>query len=171
MAAVTDPVAAAPATGPCPRSELTVDNDANARLGRELPIRLRCVAAPSRCRGGLRLEMTERGTRLNRPRRYSIPAGRSRTLHVRLTERGYRALQQLAERQGWEHEPFPPAPGFPAERGAINVSRLAKMTEPLVLVSGIDRWARSTWVAYAAMQPAARDWIQQALLLIPDRKF
>ncbi len=85
-------------------------------------------------------------------------------------ERGYRALQQLAQRPGWEDEPFPPAPGIPAERGTINVSRLAALTEPLVLVSGIDRWARSTWVAYAALQPAARDWIQQALLLVPDRK-
>ena len=69
-------------------------------MGRELPIRLRCVAAPSRCRGGLRLEMTERRRRLNRPRRYSIPAGRSRTIHVKLTERGYRALRRVVARDG-----------------------------------------------------------------------
>ena len=76
VADVTDPVAAAPAAGPCPRTELhRSTTDANPHLGRTLPVRLRCVAAPSRCHGTPAAAITERGTRLNRPRRYSVPAG------------------------------------------------------------------------------------------------
>ena len=44
--------------------------------------------------------MLERRTRLHRPRRYSVPAGRTRTLHVRLTERGYHALRRAVAREG-----------------------------------------------------------------------
>lgn len=85
-------------------------------------------------------------------------------------ERGYRALQQVAERSGWAHQPFPPPPGFPATRGTILVSSLERLSEPSLLVSGIDRWARSTWLAYAPLQPVAREWIQQAVQLISDRR-
>ncbi len=86
------------------------------------------------------------------------------------SERGHRALQQLAGRDGWQHQPYPPSPGLPDRRGTILVSSLERLSEPSLLVSGIDRWARATWVAYAPLQPVARDWIQQALLLVTDRK-
>lgn len=85
-------------------------------------------------------------------------------------ERGHRALQQLAARPGWQNQPYPPAPGFPEGRGSIRVNSLQALAEPPLLVSGIDRWARATWVAYAPLQALARDWIQQATLLMPDRK-
>lgn len=85
-------------------------------------------------------------------------------------EPGYRALQQVAGRPSWQDEPFPPAPGFPEQRGSILVTSLARLTEPALLVSGIDRWARATWVAYATLQPAAREWVHQAQQLVPDRR-
>lgn len=85
-------------------------------------------------------------------------------------ERGYRALQQIADRAAWRHEPFPPAPGFPEDRGSILVNTLARLSEPQTLVPGIDRWARATWLAWAPLQPHAREWIQQALALLPERR-
>jgi hypothetical protein len=86
------------------------------------------------------------------------------------SERGHRALLQLASRGSWQHEPYPPAPGFPEQRGAVVVSSLERLAEPSLLVAGIDRWARATWVAYAPLQPLAREWVQQAVLLAPERK-
>lgn len=85
-------------------------------------------------------------------------------------EQGYRALQQVASRSTWQEQVFPPDPGLPAERGAILVTSLQRLAEPPVLVSGIDRWARSTWMAYAPLQPAAREWVQQAIQLLPERR-
>jgi hypothetical protein len=32
-------------------------------------------------------------------------------------------------------------------------------------VAGVDRWARAAWLAYAGLQPLARDWVKQALML------
>jgi hypothetical protein len=83
-------------------------------------------------------------------------------------ERGYRALQQLVERREWT-EPYPPPPGIPAARGVVTIASLAEFTEPALLVAGVDRWARAAWVAYAPLQPLARDWVQQALALSPQR--
>ena len=86
------------------------------------------------------------------------------------SERGHRALQQLATRNGWQHQSYPPDPGLPAQRGTIVVGSLEKLAEPPLLVAGIDRWARATWLAYAGLQSVARDWVQQAAQLMPDRK-
>lgn len=85
-------------------------------------------------------------------------------------ERGYRALQRLVELDPWKNEPYPPAPGIPAYRGAITVASLTSLTEPALLVAGVDRWARAAWVAYAPLQPLAREWVQQALALPPSPK-
>lgn len=78
-------------------------------------------------------------------------------------ERGHRLILQFASRPGWEHEPYPPPPGIPAARGTILVTSLERLAEPQLLVSGIDRWARSTWMAYAALQATTREWVQQAV--------
>lgn len=80
-------------------------------------------------------------------------------------EHGYRALQQIVERNPWKDVPYPPVQGIPASRGAITVASLAALSEPPHLISGVDRWARATWVAFAGLQPLAREWVQQALAL------
>jgi hypothetical protein len=105
LADAAAPAAGAPAKGPCPRSEVQVDNGGpNPHLGRSLPVVLRCVAAPRRCRGTVRLRLTLEGAArpavLNVPRRYSIRAGATRHLRVGLTERGYRLLRGEVVRAG-----------------------------------------------------------------------
>jgi hypothetical protein len=92
VAPVTDPMAAAPGPGPCPRSELTRVDGPNPRLARTIPLTLRCVTAPRTCRGTLQLKAE---SLLNAPRRFAIPAGRARRFNVRLSQRGYRALSRL----------------------------------------------------------------------------
>jgi hypothetical protein len=80
-------------------------------------------------------------------------------------EPGYRALQKLVERDLWEGEPYPPPPGIPGARGTITIASLRDGNEPEILINGVDRWARSAWLAYADLQAAAREWVRQALLL------
>lgn len=84
-------------------------------------------------------------------------------------EHGYRALQHLVEKNPWAGQPYPPEPGIPAARGSITVASLARLTEPPLLIAGVDRWARATWMAFIALQPQAREWVQQALTLVPKR--
>ena len=80
-------------------------------------------------------------------------------------EKGYRALQKLVERDPWKGLSYPPAPGIPKARGTITVASLKDAEEPERLVAGVDRWARAVWLAYAGLQPLARDWVKQALML------
>ena len=47
----------------------------------------------------------------------------------------------------------------------MTVASLKDADEPDRLVAGVDRWARAAWLAYAGLQPLARDWIKQALML------
>lgn len=79
------------------------------------------------------------------------------------SERGYRALQKLVERNPWKGMPYPPAPGIPATRGTLTVALLRDANDPWALINGVDRWARAVWLAYADLQPLAREWVQQAL--------
>jgi hypothetical protein len=47
----------------------------------------------------------------------------------------------------------------------VTVASLKDANEPERLVAGVDRWARAAWLAYAGLQPLARDWVKQALML------
>ena len=86
-------------------------------------------------------------------------------------ETGYRALQKLLERDPWQADKYPPDPGIPRDRGTITIASLRDSQDPERLVSGVDRWARSAWAAYASLQPLARHWVQQALALgSPERR-
>jgi hypothetical protein len=76
-------------------------------------------------------------------------------------ERSYRQLQKFSERDEWKAKPFPP-PDLPAARGAFTASSLAKFDEPMLLMDGVDRWARSAWVAYEPMHSTAREWVSRA---------
>jgi hypothetical protein len=80
-------------------------------------------------------------------------------------EGGYRALQQYVELDLFASEPYPPPPGIPAPaaRGSITVAVLRELNEPERLAAGVDRWARAAWLAYAPLQPIAREWIRDAL--------
>lgn len=77
-------------------------------------------------------------------------------------ESGYRALQRLVERNPWRDQLYPPPPGIPAERGSITIASLRDIDDPVRLMEAVDRWARSTWLAFAPLQPLAREWVQQA---------
>ena len=78
-------------------------------------------------------------------------------------EKGYRALQRLVERDPWKELSYPPAPGIPQARGTITIASLRDAVEPEILMNGVDRWARATWLAFAPLQAMAREWVQQAL--------
>ena len=78
-------------------------------------------------------------------------------------ESGYRALQRLIERDPWEGQPYPPSPGIPQQRGTITVATLRDLDAPDLLMNGVDRWARSAWMAYAGLHALARQWVKQAM--------
>jgi hypothetical protein len=77
-------------------------------------------------------------------------------------EKGYRALQKLVERDLWKDDPYPPEPGIPGNRGQFNASSLKDFDQPVLIINGVDRWARSTWMAYEGLQSLARGWVKQA---------
>ena len=102
VADLSEPAAAAPGPGICPRTELVMEDEAVPRVGRDRRVRLvlRCVAAPEPgCRGTVRLRLDDvRGSPAAAPpKRFRIPAGRRRRIVVRLTRRGYRALRREAK--------------------------------------------------------------------------
>jgi hypothetical protein len=80
------------------------------------------------------------------------------------SERGYRALQKLIERDHLKDQPYPPPPGIPEARGAYTAASLKEFNQPVLLINGVDRWARSAWMAYEALQPLAREWVKLALV-------
>jgi hypothetical protein len=102
-APITDPAAAAPDAGACPRSEVFLSAEISSRVKRDRRVRipLDCIAAaPPACRGTLTLSSFFRGGRLAKPMRFRIPVGVRARLNVRLTRRGYRALVRAGRRFG-----------------------------------------------------------------------
>jgi hypothetical protein len=79
------------------------------------------------------------------------------------SEKGYRALQKYIERDLFKNDPYPPPPGIPKNRGAFTAAILKDLDQPVLLVNGVDKWARSAWVAYEPLQPLARRWISEAM--------
>jgi hypothetical protein len=94
-AALGDAAAAAPAAGPCPRSEVVLDDGHRTRVDRRtrrVAFVLRCVAAPPPgCRGTARLTADYADVTTVFRRRFLIPAGRQQRLSIRLSARDYRA--------------------------------------------------------------------------------
>ena len=79
------------------------------------------------------------------------------------SERGYRALQKLIEKDLWKTDPYPPAPGIPQGRGQFSIIVLKDLDSAPLLISGVDKWARSAWLAYRDLQPLAREWVTKAM--------
>jgi hypothetical protein len=85
------------------------------------------------------------------------------------SEPGYRAIKALVDQDPWKDLAYPPSPGIPDMLGSLTVANLRDLQDPESLTSGVDRWARSVWRAYAPLHDAAREWVQQALPLKPGR--
>jgi hypothetical protein len=93
LADASEPVANAIGSGPCPRSEAVVDEDADdASVASTVPVRIQCVAAPQRCRGSVRVT---RGRLQTAKVRFDIPPGRTGTVRVRLGNRLYRHVRHV----------------------------------------------------------------------------
>jgi hypothetical protein len=93
LADASEPAAPAIGSGPCPRSEAVIDEDADdAPVARTVPVRVTCVAAPHRCRGTVRLT---RGRLKTAKVRFRVPAGRTRAVTVRLGDRLYRHIRHV----------------------------------------------------------------------------
>ena len=91
-------------------------------------------------------------------------------------EQVYRKLAKLVERVPSHRRPagvaspglgdayaYPPAAEIPAARGTLTIARLRSVDDVPGLSRAIDEWARSTWAAFATLQPVARAWVKDAL--------
>jgi len=54
-------------------------------------------------------------------------------------------------------------PQLPDQRGSLTIADLAAARDAAGYDRALDDWARSTWAAYADLQPVARDWIGRAV--------
>ena len=79
VAPITDGPSLAPGPGPCPRSEVAVPS-AHADVGRKVILRVRCVAAPKRCTGTVKVDHLGH-------RRFSIPTGATRAITFKPSRR------------------------------------------------------------------------------------
>lgn len=50
-------------------------------------------------------------------------------------------------------------PELPRFRGALTIVEVQAEHDPFPIAQAVDRWARSTWEAYASLHPQARLWI------------
>ena len=54
-------------------------------------------------------------------------------------------------------------PASPRFRGELTIRELAGVEDTTAYLEGLDRWARSTWAAYASLHEVARTWIDHAI--------
>jgi hypothetical protein len=76
---------------------------------------------------------------------------------------GSRAVPSEPLRRWVELHPQLRKPELPAVRGKVTIGSVAKTASGEAHARAVDEWARSTWEAYAALQPLARTWVQSAL--------
>jgi hypothetical protein len=84
-------------------------------------------------------------------------------LGVLLERGGSRAVGVEALRRWLEGRPHIEKPEIPSFRGRLTVADVRRTTDPQAYAEDVERWARSTWDAYAALHPLARRWIAEAL--------
>lgn len=103
---------------------------------------------------------------LQHPDRYCVSA---RSLAAHLTGVGW-----AVERDGGEWGPRKlqrwldtgvklEKPAVPERHGALTIADVAQAAGPDEYLAGLDRWARSTWSAYADLHEIARRWIDAAV--------
>jgi hypothetical protein len=54
-------------------------------------------------------------------------------------------------------------PSLPVHRGILTVMEVYREKDPVPQMLAVNRWAQSTWEAYAELHPIARTWITQAM--------
>ena len=99
---------------------------------------------------------------LQHPDRYCVSA-KSLAAHLTgvcwalergISEGGLRELQRRLETRRDLVKP-----PIPATRGKLTVADIAQVVGPVDYMNALDRWARSTWAAYADLHETARAWI------------
>jgi hypothetical protein len=67
---------------------------------------------------------------------------------------------QLATLQRWlSTNPPIGKPELPTHRGALTIAHVSGIEDPAAYGDAVHEWARSSWEAYHALHPLARDWI------------
>jgi hypothetical protein len=56
-----------------------------------------------------------------------------------------------------------PKPELPQFRGALTIADLRDARDAEAFAGAVERWARSTWAAYAGLHELARRWIEEVL--------
>ncbi len=74
-----------------------------------------------------------------------------------------RALGNEALRRWIERAPALTRPTPPDFRGVLTIAEVRAAADPKAHAVAVERWARSTWDAYAALHGTAREWIRAAL--------
>jgi hypothetical protein len=68
-----------------------------------------------------------------------------------------------AQRRWLDGKPPLEKPALPAFRGSLTLADAYRAEDAVSLVAAVERWARSTWQAYATLHAVARGWTEQAL--------
>lgn len=76
---------------------------------------------------------------------------------------GSRAVGSEALRRWLNGGPRLEKPEVPSFRGRLTIGDLPQGEDAGAHAQAVDCWARSTWEAYSALHPLARQWILQAL--------
>jgi len=75
---------------------------------------------------------------------------------------GSRAVPSEAIRRWVERHPHLAKPPIPRSRGAVTIGDVARASSPAEHHEAVDRWARTTWTAYAPLHSVVRQWLDQA---------
>jgi len=75
---------------------------------------------------------------------------------------GSRAVPSEPIRRWLERHPDLERPAPPRSRGTLTVGHVSSTQTPAEHHRAVEEWARTTWEAYATLQPTARQWVDQA---------
>lgn len=102
---------------------------------------------------------------LQHPERYCVSA---KSLAAHLTGLAW-ALEHAGDDRGlgllqrWLNgQPYIQKPAVPRERGSLTIAGVAAAADVAAYSRELDRWARTTWDAYADLHETAREWISRS---------